>query len=331
MPKISIIVAVYKAENYLIRCLDSILSQTFTDFELILINDGSPDNSGVICDEYSQKDKRINVIHKKNGGVASARQCGINNAKGEYTIHIDPDDWIAPDMLMDLYNKAIEENADIVICDFWVSINNNNTYRKQQPHNTKAENVLQDLLQHKLHGTLCNKLIKLSCYTKHDITFTEGLNTSEDFLVCVKILINNPRITYLSKAYYYYCYDNNNSITHQYNLETYKSHNLLLHELSKTLNGKYKEELCKQEVAIAILCMEHAILTPDEYKKIYITKYKKLLHHIKSIKIKILFTLSVYGFQNIACTFLRIEKNTKKTLKKIYHSIKKRATFYNEN
>ena len=108
-PKISIIVPVYKAENYIHRCIKSLLSQTFTDFEILLINDGSPDKSGEICDEYAKSDKRIRVFHKENGGVSSARQCGIDNARGEYTIHVDPDDWVDPRMLEELYLKAVEE------------------------------------------------------------------------------------------------------------------------------------------------------------------------------------------------------------------------------
>ena len=82
-PVISIITPVYKAEKYMRRCIDSLLAQTFTDFELILVDDGSPDNSGAICDEYASKDPRVKVIHKENGGVSSARQCGIDNATGE--------------------------------------------------------------------------------------------------------------------------------------------------------------------------------------------------------------------------------------------------------
>ena len=119
-PKISVIVPVYKAEDYLHRCVDSILVQTFTDFELILVDDGSPDGSGVLCDKYAQIDKRVKVIHKENGGVASARQCGIDNACSEYTIHADPDDWVEPNMLEELYNKAKESKADMVICDFCI-------------------------------------------------------------------------------------------------------------------------------------------------------------------------------------------------------------------
>ena len=108
MPIISIIIPVYKAEGHLHRCVDSILAQSFTDFELLLVDDGSPDGSGKICDEYAAKDSRVKVLHKQNGGVSSARQTGIENATGEYTIHADPDDWIEPTMLEELYNKATE-------------------------------------------------------------------------------------------------------------------------------------------------------------------------------------------------------------------------------
>ena len=117
-PKVSVIVPVYKAELYLPRCVGSILSQTFSDFELLLIDDGSPDCSGRICDEYAEKDSRIRVFHKENGGVASARQMGLDNAKGEYTIHVDPDDWVEPNMLEILNNKEIEiTNINIFICE----------------------------------------------------------------------------------------------------------------------------------------------------------------------------------------------------------------------
>lgn len=120
LPKVSIIIPVYKAESYLHRCIDSILAQTFADWELLLIDDGSPDRSGDICDEYAVKDKRIRVYHKKNGGVSSARQKGLDMARGEYVIHVDPDDWVEPSMLTELFAKAKAENADMVICDFYL-------------------------------------------------------------------------------------------------------------------------------------------------------------------------------------------------------------------
>lgn len=114
--KISIIVPVYKAEPYLRKCIDSILNQTFKEFELILVNDGSPDKSGEICDEYANKDIRIKVIHKKNGGQSSARNEGLNIAKGDYIGFVDSDDWLDRDMFRVLYENIIETGSDISIC-----------------------------------------------------------------------------------------------------------------------------------------------------------------------------------------------------------------------
>jgi glycosyltransferase involved in cell wall biosynthesis len=102
-PKVSIVVPVYNVEQYIRRCLDSILSQTFTDWECILVDDGSTDDSGKICDEYTGKDKRFVVFHQENKGVAMARQKGVNEAKGEYSIHADGDDWMEHQMIDSMY------------------------------------------------------------------------------------------------------------------------------------------------------------------------------------------------------------------------------------
>ncbi|MGL5933460.1 MAG: glycosyltransferase family 2 protein [Cetobacterium sp.] len=114
-PKISIIVPVYKVEKYLAKCIDSILAQTFKNFEVILVNDGSPDRCGEICDEYAKKDNRIKVIHKENGGQASARNIGLDIAKGSYIGFLDSDDWIEPTMYEVLYELSINNNSEISI------------------------------------------------------------------------------------------------------------------------------------------------------------------------------------------------------------------------
>ena len=141
-PKISIIVPVYKAEAYIRRCIDSILAQTLTDFELLLIDDGSPDGSGEICDTYAATDSRIRVFHKENGGVGSARQFGLDNAIGEYTIHADPDDWVDSTMLEELYYKAIEDQADMVLCDYWLEYPNHQEYQSLNIVNTNCVNLI---------------------------------------------------------------------------------------------------------------------------------------------------------------------------------------------
>lgn len=120
-PRISIIVPVYKIERYLRQCVDSILVQTYTNLEVILVNDGSPDNCGKIIDEYSLKDRRIIAIHKENGGISDARNAGIEVATGQYLGFIDSDDWIEPDMIELLYNNLIAQNADISLCSFTFS------------------------------------------------------------------------------------------------------------------------------------------------------------------------------------------------------------------
>jgi glycosyltransferase involved in cell wall biosynthesis len=118
-PKVSIIVPVYNVEKYITRCLDSILAQTFTDFECILVDDASPDNCPMICNEYAKKDKQFKVIHKtKNEGLPKARRSGLDIASGDFIMHVDSDDWLEPDALEKLYKKQCETNADIVIGSF---------------------------------------------------------------------------------------------------------------------------------------------------------------------------------------------------------------------
>ena len=116
MPKLSIVVPVYNVEKYLNQCIDSILGQSFTDFELIIVDDGSSDRSGSICDAYAQADKRVLVMHTENRGVVTARKSGVNCAKGEYTAFVDSDDWVDADFYRGIFEEAAETNADVLIC-----------------------------------------------------------------------------------------------------------------------------------------------------------------------------------------------------------------------
>lgn len=118
MAEVSIIVPVYQVENYIRQCVDSILSQTFTDFELILVDDGSKDGSGQICDEYAGKDERVKVIHQENGGLSEARNTGMDQMVGNYFMFVDSDDYIAPTMVEKLYKSILSEDADIAVCNF---------------------------------------------------------------------------------------------------------------------------------------------------------------------------------------------------------------------
>ncbi len=130
MPYLSIIVPVYNVEKYICKCLDSILCQTFTDFELILVDDGSNDDSGAICDAYAKKDERIIVIHRSNGGLSAARNTGIKYANGVFVAFVDSDDYIAPDMYEKCINVSKQTGADMVKCGFYEFVDNEVTIKK---------------------------------------------------------------------------------------------------------------------------------------------------------------------------------------------------------
>lgn len=212
-PKVSVIIPVYKAETYIYRCLDSIKAQTLQDWELILVDDGSPDNSGVICDEYAREDKRIKVFHKKNGGVASARELAMRRATGEYSIHVDPDDWTESDFLELLYKIAKQEDADIVICDFMFDYSPTFQVKSVQRVDSK-DIMLQKLLSQELHGSLCNKLIRTDLFARYDLHFPTEMICWEDLYICCNLAFHRLKIEYLPRTLYHYdLYSNSGSMT----------------------------------------------------------------------------------------------------------------------
>lgn len=210
-PKVSIIVPVYKAEKYIHKCVNSLLNQTFIDYEILLIDDGSPDKSGVICDEYARVNSRVKVFHKENGGVSSARQYGLEQATGEYVIHADPDDWVDPEMLMRLYDKASATNADIVICDYYINTKRKSKYCSQPIQSASPNSVLCGILNGSIYGSCWNKLIRRSFICNNNIHFHKGINVCEDRQFIIEILLQKPKIEYINEAFYHYCTDSNDN------------------------------------------------------------------------------------------------------------------------
>ena len=271
--KISVILPIYNAANSLSRMIDSILAQTFFDFELLLINDGSTDCSHIICDEYAIKDSRIHVFHKLNAGVSAARQTGLEMAKGEYIIHADADDWVEPSMLEELYNKAIEENADVVICDFYTNNGNTENYVKQQPDALDHISVLHGLFQH-LHGSCWNKLVKRACYDKYGIKFTKGINHCEDLLTWIQLYQHPIKTIYLPQAFYHYVM-NENSITHNFTRKTYEMRCSFYRELCKSLIIKDFES-DKRKIRLGILSEGYMYkVVPNKEAWIELLKHNK--------------------------------------------------------
>lgn len=231
--KVSIIVAVYNVEKYIRRCIDSLLCQTYPNIEVILVDDGSPDKCGLICDEYAAKDSRVKVIHKLNGGVSTARQAGLDAAAGDFIIHADPDDWTDPDMIFQLTEKAIESSADMVTCDFYY----NGTYRAQSYQNEK--DLLRELVDLQAIFVCWNVLVRRNFILQHNIRFSpEWLCYSEDFLFICRLLKAGATVVHLPKAFYHYCIDNENSLVHKKSSKQLKSLVAVITEMESFLNRK---------------------------------------------------------------------------------------------
>ena len=208
---ISIIVPVYNVKKYLPKCIDSVINQTYTDWELILINDGSKDNSGIICDEYASKDERIKVIHKNNEGVSIARNSGIELAKGEYICFIDSDDWIEPTYLSDFRINEFK-------CDFYFSGALYDTYGKVYSYKKYNEKFCrskyeirndffdQDLLS---NGYPWGKLYRTQIIRENNLRFNENLTINEDHIFVFQYFLHINSL-YITNAagYHYTVFDN---------------------------------------------------------------------------------------------------------------------------
>ena len=194
---VSVIVPVYNAEKYLKRCVESILSH----FELILVNDGSPDESGRLCDDYQKLDNRICVIHQENQGVSVARQAGLDIASGEYVIYADPDDWIEHTMLKELIEKAESEDADVVICDMicehLVDDKVESRLFVQEPKDYDAQSIMSQLLLGELYGSTANKLYRNKILKRFNITFP---NNMRRLVVQLQIVFERGHSSHLFKS-----------------------------------------------------------------------------------------------------------------------------------
>lgn len=206
---VSVIIPVYNVAQYFPECIESVIAQTYKDIEIILVDDGSTDNSGIICDEYAKKDNRIKVIHKPNGGLSSARNAGIDICTGEYITFIDSDDYIAGDMIEQLYIALYNTQSDISICNFKSKLPLDKDYNlKIKTYSPK--NAIKEIL---LEGNFCTsawaKLYKTKLFST--VRYPEGL-IYEDYATTYKLFDIASGIAHINTAKYYYRY-NPESIT----------------------------------------------------------------------------------------------------------------------
>lgn len=200
MPEVSVVVPVYKVEKFISRCVDSVLCQTFADFELILVDDGSPDGCGKICDEYAKKDSRIKVIHKSNGGLSDARNVGIDTATGDWLMFLDSDDWLHPETIKNLYDEAIKNDASVSMCGFGRTAGENPVVDTEKRAELWTPKKLW--LEERVTATTAwAKLYQKKCF--EHVRYPVG-KLHEDEFVTYRILFAQEKVAFINQPYYAY-------------------------------------------------------------------------------------------------------------------------------
>ena len=241
---ISIIIPVYQVENYIERCIKSVINQTYKDIEIILVDDGSTDNSGHICDDYSIKDSRIKVLHINNGGVAKARKLGLEHSTGDFIVFIDSDDYIPENSILSMNEYRIKHNLDIVIGAFNICNDNSYKYIPIQDEIITQKEYIKRLLLHKSNPAPWGKLY--SKYLFSDNSFPQ-LVKGEDYLMNLEIALRVKSVGYIDSPVYNY-YQRNDSVIHLHktNHNYEKKYNQLAREIinrTKTFNYNEREFL----------------------------------------------------------------------------------------
>lgn len=300
-PTISVIVPVYKVENYLHRCVDSILAQSFTDFELLLIDDGSPDNCGAICDEYAAKDTRVRVFHKPNGGVSSARNLGLDNARGEWIAFVDSDDYVDVDYLSELVAYTKQDNVDFV-----VTLNTISSYTKDS-HVMLQHDDLELFSKYKFQN-YCQpwgKLYSNKVLEKMGLRFNPNVHLMEDLMFALLYLYEIRRVALIVSDKYIYETGRPDSLTKR--LNTYESELEAKKELDRivqqyvSLDKCYLDEMANHQVHLTERVINIIMKLPyreDRLKKISQLDLSIFLKYRKPFgwKERVLFLLLKFRF-----------------------------------
>lgn len=262
-PKVSIIVPIYNVEKYLDRCMESLLNQTLEDIEIIMVDDGSPDNCPKMCDEYAKKDKRVKVIHKKNGGLGYARNSGLDIATGEYVAFVDSDDYTDLDAYRSLYDKAKESDADIVYAGFYnqhpdmsesVFFILDNTWVDHEIISFLSDMIFDEKPREK---TVCmsmwNAVYKRDIIEKYHVRFqSEREIMSEDIVFHTTLLPLCHKVVCIPIALYHYCY-NGESLTHTTFKQSKIDANIKLYETLMSISNKYGLKELNESIALFFL------------------------------------------------------------------------------
>lgn len=335
----SVIVPVYKVEEYLPACIESVLSQTFSDFELILVDDGSPDRCGEICDNFSKTDNRIKVVHKQNGGLASARKSGIQVASGEYVFNLDSDDLIEKDTLEYAYNKITDTNCEIVTFSYrWVedgkTVNITNDgideglYERPDIEKYIYPRILMDKNMKHISYYLSGKAVKRELLTPHQLNVSDKISLGED-LCCVISCFLNANSVYISKKNAYLYTVRHNSISKAFNSKQINLVENIINEIVKNDTKKiadFNNQICRYSCFMCFAILASAAegnyfrsigaIKKNINNSLHSEKIKCAEFENISLKSKISIFLMKKNCYATAFCFLNLCKNIRRVLKK---------------
>lgn len=314
MYQISVIVPVYKSEKFIESCVDSILNQTYKNIEVILVDDGSPDSCPQVCDQYAMKDSRVRVLHKENGGVSTARNAGLDIARGEYISFVDSDDYLEPHMYEVMLSKAILYECDVVMCD---CIKDYTNWSEIYTHNIRAGFYNQDQLEKEYYhhllmmenveypATISNGVILWkSSLNVSEMRYEPGIRYSEDLLFGAKLVYRAKSFYYMKGEAYYHYVMNADSVSHTYAPDKWNDYIKLYTRIKETF-GKNEKFDFSHQIDLCLLFFVYNTLG-DIYKADLLRENKK-----KKIK-SILRTPEVISmFKRLRVTNLQISKKQK--------------------
>ncbi len=278
--KVSVIVPVYNAEKYLKKCLESIINQTYLNIEIVLVDDGSTDNSLKICNDYKKNDRRIKVIHQSNKGVSTARNVGLDNATGAYISFVDSDDYIENDMIEKMTNEAIKNNLDIIICNLHFE-NENYEEIKEFNHNDyfiKRKNYPIELYKNiSIQGYSCNKIFKRNIIVNNNIRFKREYMVLEDDLFNYDIFYYNKelKIKYINNKFYHYVQLNTGASKSAFNLKKLSYLDVREKEINILNNENIISDHLKADYITVFIRMKHLAKKNKTYSKEIFDKYIK--------------------------------------------------------
>lgn len=301
IPKISVIIPVYKAEQFIEKCARSLFEQTLDDIEFVFINDCTPDKSFDILtnvlNDYPNRRNQVKIIHnKENKGIAATRNIGLRNSSGEYIAYCDSDDSVDSDMFELMYNKAIDSDADIVWCDYFLCNKGSKKHIDQYFNEDNRECIRAIFSYEKVGPYLWNKIAKRELYSKNNLTFPDGINIREDYIMSIQLFLFANKVSYIARPLYYYNV-NETSISKK----KLDNESRLISNRIKAM--KFLEEflLFQNELGnfdtdfnIAKLKLKHYILENVEKKKDWIDLYPETNKYICSLPYPLLKKIAMY-------------------------------------